>query len=64
MCDDLQELIDAGAYQDCDLEELDKKAEENRVKIMKKLDKYASANAHAQPRRTSQPASALVHVVP
>jgi hypothetical protein len=34
------------------------------VVVMKKLDKYAAANAHAQPRRTSQPASALVHVVP
>lgn len=40
VCDDLQELIDAGAYQDCDLDELDKKAEEVRQKIIKKLDKY------------------------
>ena len=27
------------------------------VVVMKKLDKYAAANAHAQPRRASQPAS-------
>lgn len=40
VCDDLQELIDKGAYQDCDLEELEKKKEENKAKLIKKLDKY------------------------